>query len=123
LLFLFVIPEGDLLLLLFVYVVILSEAKDPCICLSEGERSDPSPKNLSSPKHTKPAPIQHFRLRGSYAQPAILKTGSKKWPLAASPIRPKNKYPLKPFTINTLQKKYRSKAFILNTLPTFHPGG
>jgi hypothetical protein len=35
----------------------------------------------------------------------------------------RTKYPLKPFTINTLQNKYELKAFILNTLPAFHPGG
>jgi hypothetical protein len=44
LLFLLVIPEGDLLLLLrfslSVLLVILSVAKNPCI--SRGERSDPS---------------------------------------------------------------------------------
>ena len=34
-----------------------------------------------------------------------------------------NKYPLKPFTINTLQNKYELKAFILNTLSAFHPEG
>jgi MFS-type transporter involved in bile tolerance (Atg22 family) len=45
--FLVVIPAGDLLLSLPVFLVILSAAKDPCISYLLGVRRDPALRNMS----------------------------------------------------------------------------